>query len=302
MAVHETNCRIKYSLWPTTGTTVTNEGLAGAPYNGTADENHYHLLPSGAKSFRFDDAGDIVTIPSGSEINNTTAVTFEFLIRPDDFSNPQVLFAKGAGDYGTLYSLRIAAGAVFLGRQCYGGFIEWYTDYSLFTGDGTTWFDIQVSWTGSIVSEPLLKVNDVIQTLNEDTQGSNTEWADDSSPMYLGNTADLSFPFSGIIALFRMHNTNLSSSELHDNYAVDILKGSGIDRPALTGICAFFAKLSELARPHKTGRGRLVAQVSPMRVGEIPGLTGRTPTVTLTQKVTDGITLTGKDQQEENVE
>ena len=38
---HESNCQVKYSKWPSTGTTITNQGLGGSAYNGKATANRY---------------------------------------------------------------------------------------------------------------------------------------------------------------------------------------------------------------------------------------------------------------------
>ena len=69
----EDACQIKYSNWPSTGTTITNEGLAGSAYNAVASANKYQLQPSGAAGWVTSLDGASVYIPHGSVIDNPSS-------------------------------------------------------------------------------------------------------------------------------------------------------------------------------------------------------------------------------------
>jgi len=221
MPVHETNCIVKFSSWPTTGTTITNHGTAGSGYNGTAYDNDYTVLPSGATAFAFDTSDDLITIPHGTAINNFSLITLEFI------------FYVGRGVTTLDFAAKGDQWGITVNTD-WGGYIsisrynnDWsgkvmYTFGSLGLVAGG-WNDLQITWDCSGYSNvPILKLNNVARTMTANgSTGTVTAWLDDSAQNFtLWNLGNLS-PASGVLALFRWHNAILSDAYLVDNFNND---------------------------------------------------------------------------------
>lgn len=58
----ESDCVIKFSSWPASGTIIPNEGVSGSELSGIAVDNDYELLDTGATSFHTDDVADCITV------------------------------------------------------------------------------------------------------------------------------------------------------------------------------------------------------------------------------------------------
>jgi hypothetical protein len=222
MAVHEDACQIKFTTWPTTGVTVTNEGRTGTTYNGTAGDNDYLLQPSGATSFSFDDVdhNDIVIVPAGAITNNLGAHTLEFYIDLHSYgATPNQLFNKAGFYYCVVSNI---TKNLLLTRFDTGGanFKQWDTPTdSLSLGPNY----IQIAWDATLVSnDPIIKINGVTQTLTTGHSGVTTAWKDDSAGvLQIGNRTALNRELLAAFSLVRLHNRVLTPTELIDNYNCD---------------------------------------------------------------------------------
>ena len=219
---HESNCQVKYGTWPSSGTTITNQGLGGSAYNGKAVENDYVVLPSGATAFALNNATDNITVPHGKAIDNLNTFTFEFVFRLDkDTANDTIIYAKG---HSCTIVINSQWSGVFEIQRYDPSYTKmrhyrWYD--CGFTVGG--WYDIQLTWNcTSFTNVPVLKVNNVTLTAVDENDPNNvpTAWADDSGDnMTLWNWDGVNT--SGTVPLFRFYNVVLSSGELADNYNAD---------------------------------------------------------------------------------
>jgi hypothetical protein len=86
-----------------------------------------------------------------------------------------------------------------------------------------TWYDLQISW-GASTTTPIVKLNNVSKTmtLTQKPTIAGYPWSTDfdAGPVVM-NSNSMTGAARGQIAIFRLHDTNLSSAYLSDNYAVD---------------------------------------------------------------------------------
>jgi len=219
---YEAACQIKYSTWPLAGTTVVNEGLAGATYNGTSAANTYTLLKTGASAFTFNGSTDKVTTPKGTAINNLTPVTFEWIIYRNIAGNsmlwskqtPMMLYEYVLDANGTFDMARVSTE---------GAYTQWKSAAGVIPN--TAWSFIQWAWSYGTGPDdegtPILKVNNVPRTM---TKSGTTHALWDSDASYdaeLGHRFLADMSFTGTIALQRIHNAILNDSQLTRNYYAD---------------------------------------------------------------------------------
>jgi hypothetical protein len=219
MVIHEDRCIVKYSNYPTTGTTVTNEGIGGVTYNGTANDNNYSSLPSGATCFAFNNTTDAVVIPSGG-VKTNSPFTIELVfylnsISPTNGCIPLV----GAG--WNFYFQIGPDGSGIIFKQ--GPPADWtkYILGSFSAGIFTSnkWYHVQITWDTSVfTSIPSMKVNNIDITTYKGTVGTITQWVGDTA-FNIGGVS--TWPPTVKIALFRFHDRILTSEELTDNYYAD---------------------------------------------------------------------------------
>lgn len=217
---YETNCVVKYSTWPASGTAVTNEGSAGSAYNGTAYDNDYNLLASGATSFKFDTSTDYINIPKGSAIDNLQAVTFEYAFYYVGSGTAATFFWKSNNFYAFING---TGQIVFYRTDAAGPDVNclWHTPTNTIVTGG--WYDIQIAWdsTSFCANPPVILVNNVSQTLTEAPSGSTTSWYDDSGSDVRIGSSSAAGGVIGTIALFRLHNAVLTDAQLTQNYEAD---------------------------------------------------------------------------------
>jgi hypothetical protein len=218
----EDACVVKFSTWPPTGTTITNEGSAGAGYNGTAADNDYALQSTGATSFVFNDTTDIVQVPHGTPVDNLGAHTWEFGFYLPAVPANKYLWFKGfyAAPY---YALIGAAGSNKLTISRYqsaGNYEAWATPTILVAGQ---FYDIQIAWDATNVNNtPVVKINNVAQTLTAAPLGTVTAWANDSAyNLGIFNNPAGSSALLATLYWVRLHSRVLTDWELSNNYEAD---------------------------------------------------------------------------------
>ena len=213
----EDACVIKFADWPATGVTITNEGSAGATYNGTTADNDYALQSTGATSFVFNDTTDYLSVPHGTPVDNLGAHTWEFGFQYNVLRTGYV-FYKG----GSYYCAISASGTFTLRRLDTAGGSNYYQYTIGITFKVGSFYDIQVAWDATnITNVPVIKVNNVAQTVTPALTGSVTAWQNDSaSNLIIGNSTGSS-AMAWTIYFERLHSRVLSDWELQNNYAAD---------------------------------------------------------------------------------
>jgi len=217
MTIHEDRCIVKFSTWPKSGTTIKNEGIGGTTYTGTAHNNGYIDLTSGATAFD-------CTVPSSDALNvpingikTNIPHTMEFIIYIDSLANDAVLALSTSWNY--YFDIQTNGGG-FLFKQ--GPSTNWtqYVTWSVPIGTFKlgVWYHIQIAWdTSAFDIKPVFKINNVNTSLVKTTVGTITAWAAEN----IFQMCLSSYPFDGKLALFRFHDRLLSDDELTDNYWVD---------------------------------------------------------------------------------
>jgi hypothetical protein len=222
---HEDACQVKFSTWPTTGVTITNEGRAGGAYNATAADNDYYLLPSGATEFLFDTNTDYISIPHGPAIDNLGAHTLEFgIYYADNRTGGTFLFGKR----GDVFLVAISSGGnrFLIYRFDDGGvaYKSWAGDYPF---SAANVYHIQVAWDATnVANDPIVKINNEVLTLTAYDSGVTDAYYNDSANnLTIGNYSDDAegiYSLNGGLFLFRLHNRVLTDTELSDNYYADV--------------------------------------------------------------------------------
>jgi len=222
MTVWEANCQVKFSVWPASGTAVTNQISANSPaYDASIAVNEEWTAPSSATTQIQANTTDYIKVPKGAVINNLGDLTIEWLINYTALTSYDRFFSKETGNGE--FAVERYADHLYIKRMDTAGvaFKAWNSP----SGSLTTGLNfIQISWQASSVSStPILKINNVAQTLTYTGSGSTTAWQNDSLyDLYIGNSATNNRYIKGTFYLFRLHNTNLSSANLTDNYLNDI--------------------------------------------------------------------------------
>ena len=227
MTVHEGNCVVKFSTWPSSGTAVTNEGSAGSGYNATLSSNKYVALPH-ATAQKSTASGDYIDVAHGSAINNPTVATWEALFRWDTANTYSLIFSKdnGGSGYSALGLLvGYSSNTLYVERdQDASNSTAWTTPWTPVTG---CWYHIQITWDmTSLSNTPVFKINNVAGLATSANVGTPTTFIDDSTfDLCLTNNnyhAQSTFNNYCTLTLFRWHNAILSDAYLQDNYNADI--------------------------------------------------------------------------------
>lgn len=224
-AAYETDCVVKYSDWPSSGATVTNNGTGGATYNGTAeDADNYWVYQSGATCFYYSEEGDYVTIPAG--ISTSAAFTVEALIDFDFIVGWYSIFATTQTSTDSPFAIGVnAAGAVQVYKYCQDFSVyKQYTTTTDFTYPGMNF--MQLSWdTTAYANEPIIKINNITQDLTDEGAGTPTSWMASTTHKlgygFGGNPSQL----YGKYLLFRFHDAALTTTQLSQNFAADEWRG-----------------------------------------------------------------------------
>jgi hypothetical protein len=222
MTEHGDNGLIKYSTWPSSGTTIDNEWSEAN--NGTAADNDYFLLPSGATSFKFNDTTDKITCANVVGYDNLAAVTWEFIVSYTASASYRTLWSKQVASPTYFYVIGVdSSGHVFIYRSATDGGDSWVTDEVLTTG---TWYTIQITWEPGYPAvsgaTPVIKINNVACTLTHPEVATGNWGSDAGVPSIVGARLDGStYTWLGSIALHRYHNAALSTAYLTDNYNND---------------------------------------------------------------------------------
>jgi len=170
---------------------------------------------------------DVINIPHGTVINNPGAFTYEGLIFFNDDEWNGHLFWKG-WDFACY--IPNAHDAVYLFRKDSANdsnYLGWRTpddstDPASQIGP-TAFFFIQISWNSTLTAPntcaaPLIKINNVAQSLTPIVVGSTVSWsADQTYNLTFGGPTAL----NSTLYLERWHNRALSSAELTTNYNYD---------------------------------------------------------------------------------
>ena len=222
-----TNCQIEFigsSFNQTSGNPLTNVGIAGASYNAAVSSPTRHLiLPSGADAWQDVSASsDWVQIPSGSAVNNLSAITIEYAFVAD-LTQPNQWITHVVKGAGTTWELGYDKGSsrFYIYRYASDGttYRLYYTPaYSLTQGEA---YFIQVTWDWSgFTTTPVFKINNVAQTpLTNSSNGTPTVWANDTGMnICVGVSCDSGTPSNDIWAVLRIHSVALSDSDLQTNY------------------------------------------------------------------------------------
>jgi hypothetical protein len=205
---------IQYGTWPISGVTVTNEGTGGASFNGTLDANRYVLLPSGATAQTQTANTHYITIPKWSSINNLSAFTLEYGFKYATSGSTIYFWNKGS-----VFSVNIQSNVLYLHRETTTGDMteDWSTAFTPVDG---TWYDLQISW-GAIGATPIVKINDSEKTMYHINHGTGSWLSDSASDATLFNKVSHDFGMLGTFTIVRLHDTNLPTGYLSDNYAAD---------------------------------------------------------------------------------
>jgi hypothetical protein len=180
-------------------------------------------------------------------INNPTAATWEFLVRPDakGASNLSTLYEKGESAYiGVHIGFDFTSSStnwVYVGRYTGGGPRWLYRTPVASAIPDSSWYDIQVLWAETYPTRtgnaPVVYIDDIIQTITLLESGG-TSWYDDSGyDAYIGNRSDGAQNLVGAIALFKQHSITLTNAQRHANLIADswrVLGGYAIQTIELT--------------------------------------------------------------------
>ena len=228
MTVHEGNCVVKFSTWPSSGTAVTNEGSGGSAYNATLSSNQYVALPH-ATAQKGTATGDYIDVPHGAAIANPTTLTVEALFRWDTANTYSQIFSKdngGAGYTELGIELGISGGNLYVERdQDSSHSYAWTTPWNPVVG---CWYHIQVTWDmTNVANTPVMKINNVAGSVSN-AGNTATSFIDDSTfDLCIGNSnahSTAAFINKSTYTLFRWHNAILSDAYLQDNYNADIAR------------------------------------------------------------------------------
>jgi len=252
---YETYCTVKFADWPASGTTVTNEGSAGAGYNGTLASNEYVLQPTGATSDTFANAGDHIIIPKGSAVDNLGAHTMEFIVY-NNSSASFTLFNK-ASTYKQ-YQIWIDTTNNWVEIRRYGtdgsSYYQYTTPVNSIKGAAYT---IQVAWDATLVSNvPVIVINNVNQTVTTSLSGTVSSWISDSSyNVTLGNNPGGTSALTGAFYLYRLHSAKLTTPQLQQNFAADWWRrGSAYTGTAADIVGTWNAEIATSAIIHPSGQ------------------------------------------------
>jgi hypothetical protein len=220
VTAYEAHCVVKYATWPTSGTTITNKGSGGTPYNGTAVDNDYLLQPTGATSFNFNDTTDFVMVPQGGIVTNSP-FTLEFVFYLDTLggsSGDMLLLDPNWG----IYIIIGNDGNLLMLKQTPA--IDWANFISNYLPAGTfvvgNWYALQITWdTSSYNTTPIIKVDNVSKTVTHNVSGTVASWAAETTRMLFGDGGGNRYIGAGV--LFRYHNTILTDAQLIQNYEAD---------------------------------------------------------------------------------
>ena len=226
MTVVENNCQVKFGVWPDSGNTVTNQGLASSNCNGTEITNQYAIWGSWTGQ-KFTVSSDTVIVPANAAINNLNAITLEYLFKYDSSTVSSAYFFGKGPDFWIKYEK--TSGKLTLHRKSGGHFPFMQTDYDEWTCNigvmaNLSWYELQIAW-GAMGSTPLVKINNALVSMSMVHLGTNMfllSWADDSSfPAKIMNNNTQSGTVRGTLTMFRCHSTNLTSANMTTNYTDD---------------------------------------------------------------------------------
>jgi hypothetical protein len=264
----EDACQVKFCDWPELGTTVINKGIAGVSYNGTATDNDFEVLASGATCFHLDANTDITTIPTGI-VNTNSPFTMECLFNLDVSGTPSVILLSINWNFYAIinpgWSYIIKYNPAFDGYKAW----VWTTD----SAPEGEWTYLQIAWdTSGFDNTPVVKINNTQLTLSASHSGSVTQWCADSG-FYIGNGSQAHATL-GKIALFKFHSRKLLDSELIQNVNAEswrvgsVLSGATISGAA--GVDAVRAQATAAIPAPAPGAGIGITAVKAAANSEAP--------------------------------
>jgi hypothetical protein len=219
--VHEASCVLKFGTFPTTGTTIVNEGTAGATYNATANDNEFGVMTSSATLWYFQHATDVLTVPAGVH-NNLGKQTWEFrflYIGSGNANGYDAIFGIGTNNTTYLLVENSSGKLVFTRMGPSGNYKQYWTAAGTVAAWG--YYHVQISWdSASTATAPVIKVNNVIKTLSLSDGGATSWLSDTNSSLYIGNLGSPGYPFKGFLLFAKLHTVALSDAygELINNY------------------------------------------------------------------------------------
>jgi hypothetical protein len=200
-------------MFPKQGNFIRNNmGSGGEDYDANAFKNNYIQLKSGATAWQFSDESDFICIPSGVSLMNLQDLTIEFggYIGTQTVSAPRLFYKKQW--FGAFELIYDAINYRLKLRRCTfeGDTAEWVSeDNSVPPND---WYYMQLIWESGIGPDaehpPSIFLDNVLLELTyDDVIGT---WAGDfPNDLYIGNSADLTSNFVGIISMFRVYGAAL---------------------------------------------------------------------------------------------
>lgn len=228
----ETNCIIRHSQWPSSGTTVINEmNIPG--HNAVAGTNEFYTLtPTLATSFKTVSPGCYVYTSKGGVFDNVLAHTAEVILyyRANTVLN-SILYTKAMKYFLQL----MPSGAVLLKRYGSDGtsFMQWATAGGVVTPG--VFYHIQVSWDATLTAPntcatPLIKVNNVAKTVSASHSGTVSAWADDSAASWYWCNSSINGTLwtDSALLLARLHLAALSTGDLSTNVAAEAWRYTGV--------------------------------------------------------------------------
>ena len=214
--------------------TVMNVAPTGDTYDGAASRDLYVVEPSLATAFDFPaptgQGIDYVQIPSGLAIDNLQQITLEFIVYYRDGSTgnwpviwdksplPNRWYLRAVDDPSSSQSFMLEYYMDCTGSSSIGNGYEYFTSpFSFIAGN---YYYIQLTHDRSSVgNEPILKINNVTQTLTQNIEGSPTGlYSDAGVDMYLANGADALSGIGVDLLVYRVYNTILTDDELIANF------------------------------------------------------------------------------------
>jgi len=273
------------SSFPTTGTTITNKGSSGSSYNGVANTNRYATLGSYTQ-WVLSGSTDRIVLPSGSYVDNMTAMTFEIGLYYVTTASDAMLFSKATVN-DLFYALIDSDGYIWIYRPCATGDPVQVQSIDPLTQG---WHDIQITWGGTY---PILYVDNAVVINAVQSVGSGA-WDDDSGEaIYIGNEdggGAYDTPLlNSHLASVRVYNYVITSSTRSANYTADSARWAGSNTP-ISSAETITLRLTETQTPESTGTTTYRSQNEAVHLvttetsrASLPALNAETVTLVLTE-------------------
>jgi len=220
---------------------VPNFGAAGVDYHAFGVQNDFITLPSGATAWQLNpDVIDYISIPRGVNVDNVTAVTFEWLFRLNGAggNNAGRLWSKGQTHNGS-FDIYIddINGCVVIQRGTINNELDvWQTDNG--TINIGVYYSLQITWACGIQaggSAPTVTINNVSKQVNHTNVANPLLWADDSyNAAFIGNTITGQYGLNATMVVFRYFLSIKTPHQLTTEYLADAWRTSDPRNGAVT--------------------------------------------------------------------